>query len=1312
MPLSVRFLTAGRAASWDTPSPVQTASVSVVAGELIELDLLVFGGETEPEVTPSGLGITWELVVNGGSFAEYARRYRGVAPSDATGQISIAYGTGLESVAWVAKAWSGYDDSLPNGAAAYRDGQSEVLRRVLTTTMAAFGAAENRASAFAGAFGPPGLDLTGDSPLLEVGRVPDPADPEDNPHVAVAAYGDTTTPGFTQDGSNWLGPMFIVGELVEGEGGPGGGGGDPEPPVLTEVSPADNATGVAVDAALVLTFDQAVAAGTGFVELHETGVGLVEAWDVETDADFDGSTVTLELSEPLEHETAYHVLVDDGAIEALDDGEPWGGIDDPAEWNFTTAAEAPPARTLELRNLGGYEYSTDDYPAPQTGWLTVYEGELIELDIFTFGSDDVTPSGLGVTWVQVASGGSGGEFAQRWRGVVPASSESDPTITRGRIVFAYSGVTRIAFKARAITGYDDSSANGAAAYVQTSIVRGSLTTTLSALGDAAHRVSATAAAFGPETLDLAPASPLTETGRSRVRLGNRFPVVHGWGVTTSPTFDQTGSSWQGPLLIASELAVGEGGPVDPSGSLPEPDDLGAPLDTVAFFLSGHSLTDERIPGDVRDIAIGEGFDVDYQRQYVIGSSLEYRTAGGPPIPDSPSTITWPGYRHGHNRDGADLDLVEHFRNVQAVSGRETTRPYDALAFCEGHDLLQAIASHNTVPLSRGYYELVREGSPGCVGYFYTTWLPYTVAGLSTWIAYARAKDLAHAAVCSRVNASLALEGRSDRLQILPVSGALAELVEQATTGTLAGITGATVDDTLALIFSDHGTNNVHLTDLGKYFAALVIYGTLYRRDPRGAIYPSTVTGEQAESLQQVAWETLLATFGDAPHLGPQFTATDAQQELVDFVDLYADVYDASPGHGQGDPARAMNRAAMASLLGGTSTAMYFSGDLEEDAEVWYPPPATSWVAVDELEAIEFGTASLVVSPLSLSAPLWGTPAVAVASADVAGREHGAAALQLAALSASGLLLGSGALGASVQAAATRLLGPASAGVSATAQVALELGLALIDSGALTVDALLALGLGTDGLTVATGQSAAVRGGPAVVPAAAAVLEPRALRHPVLSVAPGTLSALHHGPASAPLLATTAAARPFGPSTLVLTPAELVALSLGEAELIRLGFEFAALVGLQLGTDALSLRAATLVARELGAAVIAAAAGAFTPPPPTRFVAIEPELRTFSASSTMQKTIVKDPDATLDYGFNWSSWLQTDEEIAESSWTADDDELEIGSGAFAPQTDGSRTTVWLSGGVAGQKYRVTNRVTTDNTPPRTDERSFFVSVRDR
>jgi hypothetical protein len=85
---------------------------------------------------------------------------------------------------------------------------------------------------------------------------------------------------------------------------------------------------------------------------------------------------------------------------------------------------------------------------------------------------------------------------------------------------------------------------------------------------------------------------------------------------------------------------------------------------------------------------------------------------------------------------------------------------------------------------------------------------------------------------------------------------------------------------------------------------------------------------------------------------------------------------------------------------------------------------------------------------------------------------------------------------------------------------------------------------------------------------------------------------------------------------------------------------------------------------------------------------------------------KDSDATLDYGFDWSDWLtESDADtISSSTWEVSP----TGSLTIDSEDNTSTTTkVWLSGGIIGTKYTVTNRIVTNGG--RTDDRSHKITV---
>ena len=85
--------------------------------------------------------------------------------------------------------------------------------------------------------------------------------------------------------------------------------------------------------------------------------------------------------------------------------------------------------------------------------------------------------------------------------------------------------------------------------------------------------------------------------------------------------------------------------------------------------------------------------------------------------------------------------------------------------------------------------------------------------------------------------------------------------------------------------------------------------------------------------------------------------------------------------------------------------------------------------------------------------------------------------------------------------------------------------------------------------------------------------------------------------------------------------------------------------------------------------------------------------------------VKDPDANLDYGFDWSDWLADGETILTSTWT-----VTTGLTKDSDSSNDTATTIWVSGGTAGTSYTITNHITT--SAGREDDRSHVLKVKDR
>jgi len=93
---------------------------------------------------------------------------------------------------------------------------------------------------------------------------------------------------------------------------------------------------------------------------------------------------------------------------------------------------------------------------------------------------------------------------------------------------------------------------------------------------------------------------------------------------------------------------------------------------------------------------------------------------------------------------------------------------------------------------------------------------------------------------------------------------------------------------------------------------------------------------------------------------------------------------------------------------------------------------------------------------------------------------------------------------------------------------------------------------------------------------------------------------------------------------------------------------------------------------------------------------------------MTNVFTKDPNALLDYQWDWSLWLQEGETIVSAELTIPE-ALEL-----EDQTiEDGKITAWLSGGVADLGYKVTCHIVTSSTPvARTDDRSIYLVCRER
>lgn len=105
-------------------------------------------------------------------------------------------------------------------------------------------------------------------------------------------------------------------------------------PLIVELSPADNSANVAFDTDLEITFDQEMEAGNGYVSIYSNGVEIMSL-PASAAGTFDGEMVSIELSEELESNTDYYVLIDEDAF-VSSNGVAFAGISSTTEWSFTS----------------------------------------------------------------------------------------------------------------------------------------------------------------------------------------------------------------------------------------------------------------------------------------------------------------------------------------------------------------------------------------------------------------------------------------------------------------------------------------------------------------------------------------------------------------------------------------------------------------------------------------------------------------------------------------------------------------------------------------------------------------------------------------------------------------------------------------------------------------------------------------------------------------------------------------------------------------------------------------------------------------
>ena len=103
--------------------------------------------------------------------------------------------------------------------------------------------------------------------------------------------------------------------------------------------------------------------------------------------------------------------------------------------------------------------------------------------------------------------------------------------------------------------------------------------------------------------------------------------------------------------------------------------------------------------------------------------------------------------------------------------------------------------------------------------------------------------------------------------------------------------------------------------------------------------------------------------------------------------------------------------------------------------------------------------------------------------------------------------------------------------------------------------------------------------------------------------------------------------------------------------------------------------------------------------------------TYVVSASGKAVIIKDPDAVLDYIFDWTLWL---DDVVDTITSQTVTTPTVSGGIVIDESSivGKTVVSYVSGGTVGQTYPVTCQITTASTPARVDERTIYIKLKER
>ena len=273
----------------------------------------------------------------------------------------------------------------------------------------------------------------------------------------------------------------------------------------------------------------------------------------------------------------------------------------------------------------------------------------------------------------------------------------------------------------------------------------------------------------------------------------------------------------------------------------------------SVFHVGHSLVNQDMPTMLDRIAISKNKSHSRTVQNIPGAAL------------AASWITCPGNPY-----------------VKCATEELLINPHDILIVTEAIPLLNYLTDYfpndgidaDSYLYALQYYDLQQQTNPGGLVYLYETWhcltsgtpqgCPFDSNDGNGW---RQRLDDSYSDWLSVVDYVNTHKTSGPDMMLIPAGQGMAALNDAVEAGTVPGY--SSIDQFF--------TDDIHLTDIGNYYVALIHYATIYGETPLGAAYElindfggayDSPTAAQAERLQTIAWETVSEIMGiSADELG-------------------------------------------------------------------------------------------------------------------------------------------------------------------------------------------------------------------------------------------------------------------------------------------------------------------------------------------------------------------------------------------------------------------------------------------------------------